>query len=707
MGESVQQIASMHGRLRHPVGLIVGVTCLAAALAILVTARQSGIALRLFAAGLKSPTALVGANDDTDRLFVVEQAGVVRVLDAAGRLLPDTLLDVGDRVRTDHVERGLLSLALHPAFRENGRFFVAYTNREGGTNISEFSALVGAASRAATERIVLTVAKPGAPHHGGQLQFGPRDGYLYIATGDGGESGEPTRRARDLMSPLGKILRIDVNGAMPYALPADNPFMGRTDALGEVWARGLRNPWRFSFDRATADLYIADVGAYTWEEIDVVRASDAAGADFGWDTMEGRSCYKPRTLCDRTGLTEPTLAYGREAGCSVIGGYVYRGNGFPALLGSYVFGDFCTGRIWKLTGSGRRDGEKVLLLDTDLSISTFGEGEDGALYVADYLRGNVHLLVADSTAVATNLSRASGFAIVFLVALGVAVLVLGAFGEAMSGPAALFGYVAGMATAVGAELWISQVFFAELRTLNAVTACVVLVAVWGIIADRRRLPGWAIPVVTMFAAVPMMLVRAGFTNLGNTQIGLLYPFGVVPLTMAGSTSATAAWRSDSGAMLLLGTIAFGSLLIIASGLEATLAQLELLAGLGALLAVTAYTLRRHRRDGELGLAMLLGALIAAAVIVGKFERAAPVVLALFVLDLALKATGKFSVDCWRIDEREGRLHCPETGVHSVSQLVLRVTGGLRRWQLLSVLSLVQILLGAFAIYLYANRFDLM
>ncbi|MFQ5829343.1 MAG: PQQ-dependent sugar dehydrogenase [Candidatus Methylomirabilia bacterium] len=332
--------------------------------------------------GLSNPVYVTHAGDGSGRLFVLEQPGRIRIM-AAGALLRKPLLDITDRVQAGG-ERGLLGLAFHPKFRENGRYFVNYTRRpDGATVVSEFRVSADPNVSKRTERILLTIAQPYSNHNGGMIEFGP-DGYLYIGTGDGGLAGDPGNRAQNRNDLLGKILRIDVDRGNPYAATADNPFVAAGGGRPEIYAWGLRNPWRFSFDRATKELYVADVGQNRWEEINIVRR----GGNYGWRIMEGAHCFLPRTGCDTTSLVLPVAEYSRRLGrCSITGGYVYRGRQIPALVGTYIYGDFCSGEIF-----GLRDRTQTILLSTDLPISSFGEDQAGEVYVVDH-GGTIHRIV--------------------------------------------------------------------------------------------------------------------------------------------------------------------------------------------------------------------------------------------------------------------------------------------------------------------------
>ena len=340
--------------------------------------------------GLISPLDLQSVPGDSSRLFVVEQGGRIRVV-RGGALVASPFMDISARISSGG-ERGLLGLAFHPQFMSNGRFFVNYTDRAGDTHISEFRAPSPAADTAdaATEREVMFVRQPFANHNGGGLAFGP-DGFLYIGLGDGGSAGDPFGNAQNLGTRLGKMLRIDINGGAPFGSPPDNPFVGRSGALPEIWAYGLRNPWRFSFDRSTGDLYIGDVGQGALEEIDVGLASRRGGENYGWNVMEGTRCFNPASGCNQSGLTLPVTEYGRSDGFSVTGGYVYRGCRMPGYSGHYFYADYGTGMIRSFRlENGRavepRDWTSALSGPTRQirNPSSFGVDSDGEIYIVDY-----------------------------------------------------------------------------------------------------------------------------------------------------------------------------------------------------------------------------------------------------------------------------------------------------------------------------------
>ncbi|MFQ5882972.1 MAG: PQQ-dependent sugar dehydrogenase [Candidatus Methylomirabilales bacterium] len=359
-----------------------GVTVMLLTAAPLATAQvPTGIALEEVVTGLSHPVYLTHAGDGSGRLFIVEQGGSIRVV-RGGKLLPTPFLDLSPLVRSGG-ERGLLSVAFHPRYAANGFFYVNYTNRSGDTVVARYTVSANPdRADATTAAVVLIIHQPYSNHNGGQLQFGP-DGYLYIGMGDGGSAGDPHGHAQNPNSLLGKMLRIDVS-AVPHAIPKTNPFVGPGPPLDEVWALGLRNPWRFSFDRQTGDLYIADVGQDSYEEVDIQPAGSQGGENYGWNIMEGAHCFSPQVGCPRAGLTMPVATYRTGENCAITGGYMYRGTQVRTHIGTYIFGDYCSGRIWGLQKTDRGGWTFRKLLDTDLHISSFGEDEPGELYAVDH-----------------------------------------------------------------------------------------------------------------------------------------------------------------------------------------------------------------------------------------------------------------------------------------------------------------------------------
>jgi hypothetical protein len=357
---------------------------LAFALAAVPVAGQTAVQLAPVATGLAYPVAITNAGDGSGRLFITLQGGQIRVHDGT-QLLATPFLDISGLVLFGG-ERGLLSVAFDPAYSANRRFYVFYNDTGGNLLVARYLASSSNANVAdpAPGQILLTIPHPThANHNGGQLQFGP-DGYLYVGTGDGGGAGDPPGNAQNLSVLLGKILRIDVSAAGAYTVPATNPFVGTAGARAEIWDYGLRNPWRFSFDRTTGDLLIGDVGQNAWEEIDFEPAPSVGGVNYGWNRMEGTHCFNPATGCDTGGLQLPILEYSHAVGCSVTGGYRYRGSGVTNLGGVYVYGDYCSGTIWGATERSNGTWTSATLLQTPYPISAFGEDEAGELYVTDY-----------------------------------------------------------------------------------------------------------------------------------------------------------------------------------------------------------------------------------------------------------------------------------------------------------------------------------
>jgi glucose/arabinose dehydrogenase len=349
------------------------------------------LGLEEVASGLEAPVGIVEAGDGSGRLYVVEQTGAIRLIEK-GRLSPDVFVDLSDRI-TAGGEQGLLGLAFHPDFEQNGRLFVNYTDVNGDTVVSELRAPDGRSADPESERVLLQIDQPGPNHNGGQLVFGP-DGYLFVATGDGGGiSGEGN--GQNLSTLLGKLLRIDVDArnAGAYGIPPDNPFANEPGARPEIWAYGLRNPWRFSFDDARETLWVADVGSTLFEEVNRVRA-DRGGLNYGWSRMEGRDCI--RGNCRSGSTIQPITGYDHGVGCSVTGGYVY-GGPERNLRGGYLFSDYCSGTIWGIAAEARGFVEPQKMLESGLSVTSFGLDESGELYLADIASGTVFRVTASAS----------------------------------------------------------------------------------------------------------------------------------------------------------------------------------------------------------------------------------------------------------------------------------------------------------------------
>ncbi len=348
----------------------------------------------LVADGFDSPIGLVSANDGTGKVFVWEQSGKIWSM-KDGEVSFDPFLDIGSLipptvVNGGYTEQGLLGVAFHPQYKEKGLFFIHYTDVKGNTVIARYKASADPEKADPSSAFtVLTVNQPFPDHNGGQIAFGP-DGYLYIGLGDGGNPDDPLRNGQNKDTLLAKILRIDVNGT-PYIVPPDNPFVGQANAKPETWAYGLRNPFRFSFDQQTGDLYIGDVGQWGYDEIDFQPAGQG-GQNYGWSAYEGAHPHVKQALpVDESSLTMPTFEYTHAEGCAVIGGYVYRGTSLPSLDGVYFYGDYCTGHVW--AGVRGTDGvwQKTLWMQTGRIITSFGQDESGEVYLVDY-KGGIYKL---------------------------------------------------------------------------------------------------------------------------------------------------------------------------------------------------------------------------------------------------------------------------------------------------------------------------
>ena len=337
-----------------------------------------GYEWKVIASGLTRPVDVQPADDGSGRLFIVEKPGYIRLYEN-GQLLDAPFLDITDRVNDNSNEMGLLGLTFHPDYEQNGYLYVNYTGSGGDTRISRFQAS-GSVADPNSETMLMFIEQPYPNHNGGGLDFGP-DGYLYAGLGDGGLAGDPHKNGQNKTAMLGKILRIDVDNGNLYSVPADNPFGN------EVWAYGLRNPWRISFDRATGDLWIGDVGQGAWEEIDYLPAGSQGGANFGWSIMEGNHGYDGES---QPGLLLPAAEYSHsEGGCSVTGGYVYRG-AMPEWRGIYLYGDYCSGKVWGLFLSNG-SWQSQVIFETGITITSFGQDESGEIYLASD-NGSVYIL---------------------------------------------------------------------------------------------------------------------------------------------------------------------------------------------------------------------------------------------------------------------------------------------------------------------------
>ena len=354
------------------------------------------VTLEPVAQGLSAPLFLTAPPGDLDRLFVVERGGTVRII-RDDSVLATPYLDVGP-LCTAGGEQGLLGMAFHPGYATNGRFYVNYTDTLGHTQVVRYQVSANPdIADLGSALPILTVAQPYSNHNGGMIAFGPHDGMLYVGMGDGGSGGDPQNHGQNRMTLLGDMLRLDVDAGSPCAIPVDNPFAGSLSVREEIWASGLRNPWRFSFDAASEDLYIGDVGQGAREEVSYQPASSAGGENYGWRIMEGSRCYNPSTGCSTAGITLPVHEYDHSYRCSITGGYVYRGSGSPALVGRYFFADYCGTWLRSFVVVG---GAAVGLQDHTAitgalaGTSSFGEDAAGELYVVSLTQGTVWRIVS-------------------------------------------------------------------------------------------------------------------------------------------------------------------------------------------------------------------------------------------------------------------------------------------------------------------------
>ena len=391
---------------------------------LLLFAEEKNLSSVLIADGYKKPVFITSSPNNAKLLYIVEQAGLIKIIND-GKKLSRPFFDINKRVVNPNRpgdERGLLGFAFHPNHTNNGKFYINYMDNDGNTIISEFSTNSELRADHKSERIILKLKQPYGNHNGGDIQFGP-DGYLYISIGDGGKAGDPLNAGQDLSSLFGKIIRIDIE-QKPYGIPKSNPFFGQKDKREEIWAWGLRNVWRFSFDKQTGDKYLADVGQNKWEEVNFEPASSEGGLNYGWRIMEANHCYDPKENCPTEGLIKPIIEYPNDAnhpafafriieelsfsetdveGCSVTGGYVYRGQKIKSMQGQYIFGDYCSGNIWTLkVVNGKAINFKNRTEEINIGggefttyISSFGQDSDGEIYIIDYNGGIYKLIESD------------------------------------------------------------------------------------------------------------------------------------------------------------------------------------------------------------------------------------------------------------------------------------------------------------------------
>jgi glucose/arabinose dehydrogenase len=345
--------------------------------------------------GLSDPLFVTHAGDRSNRLFIVQRGGKILIF-KNGALNSVAFLNVGGLITTSGSEQGLLGLAFDPNYATSGQFYIAYTAPSGAITLARYHVTNSDPDQADANsgEVLLSIPKPFSNHNGGMLAFGP-DSYLYMSTGDGGSGGDPNNNGQSRKTLLGKILRLDVNSGSPYSIPPSNPFFNNPDPSikKEIWAYGLRNPWRFSFDGLTGDLYIGDVGQNIQEEVDFQPAASTGGENYGWRILEGNLCYNSTNCTPPLNYVSPIKVYAHgvnnSIGCAVTGGYVYRGSNFPSLVGAYLYGDFCSGRLWGLRKDINNEWISTFITDTDYLISSFGEDEQGELYLTDYASGSV------------------------------------------------------------------------------------------------------------------------------------------------------------------------------------------------------------------------------------------------------------------------------------------------------------------------------
>lgn len=373
-----------------------------------VDAGGTPLSTRRIVSGVSRPVLVTAPQGDFERLFIVQQQGTIRIYDMTNaQLISTPFMDINSIVgggTSGQDERGLLGLAFHPNYATNGFFYVYYTNNGSDTTVARYSVSTSNPNIAntASAQIVLTQNQPFTNHNGGMIAFGPNDGYLYIGLGDGGSSNDPQGNGQNTNTRLGKMLRIDVDGGTPFAIPPDNPFAGPGAPLDEIWASGLRNPWRFSFDRENGDLYIADVGQFQWEEIDIQPGTSAGGENYGWRCMEGNNCTGlSGCTCNSAALTDPKQIYSHGSGCSITGGNVYRGCAMPDMHGIYFYADWCSNQIWSFVWNGSSV-TQFTSRTTELNppgsqsisgVTGFGEDAYGEIYICDWNGGEIFKIV--------------------------------------------------------------------------------------------------------------------------------------------------------------------------------------------------------------------------------------------------------------------------------------------------------------------------
>ncbi len=368
---------------------------------------QPNLKLEVYASGFTRPVDISSAGDD--RLFITEQAGIIKIIDGDGNVLAPPFLNISDRVNDGFNEQGLLGLVFHPNYQTNGYFYVNYTDMSGGdTRISRFRVSADDPNIADpdSEVILLEIDQPFSNHNAGDLNFGP-DGYLYFGTGDGGSGGDPGNRAQNTQVLLGKMMRFDLgeNGDL-FDIPPSNPFVGNNAVRDEIWAIGTRNPWRFSFDRLTGDLWIGDVGQNEWEEIDFQPAASSGGENYGWRCYEGTHPFDLGGCPPMSNLTPPIFDYSHALGCSVTGGFVYRGCAYPELYGRYIFADFCSGRFWSITPDGNGGWTTLQLANlSNNQYSSFGEDSRGELFVAALQAGSINRVTETTTSFSIDIQK--------------------------------------------------------------------------------------------------------------------------------------------------------------------------------------------------------------------------------------------------------------------------------------------------------------